>query len=200
MTTRIDRQLIKQSFSLTLTHAFAIISFIFCTASTLTTNAQETVQGKVTDDIGKPITAASVTVKGSSRGTTTDDNGGFKIQAKNGDVLVASSVGFADKQVKLGSETSITISLTSNNSQLEQVIVIGYGTQKRTAVTGAISTVSGKTLTELPVASVQQALQGRVPGVQVTNNGSPGTEPIVRIRGISSITYASNPLYVVDGF
>ncbi|MBC7536100.1 MAG: TonB-dependent receptor, partial [Ferruginibacter sp.] len=77
---------------------------------------------------------------------------------------------------------------------------VGYGTQKRTAVSGAISTVNSKTIAELPVVSVQQALQGRVPGLSVTNNGSPGTEPIVTIRGISSISYASSPLYVIDGF
>ena len=87
----------------------------------------------------------------------------------------------------------ITISLTSTNSQLAEVIVVGYGTQKRTAVTGAISTVNGKTLNEIPVVSVQEALQGRVPGLSVVNNGSPGTSPIVTIRGISSISYASNP-------
>ena len=83
---------------------------------------------------------------------------------------------------------------------LEEGVVVGYGTQRRTNVTGAISTVSGKTLAELPVPSISGALQGRVAGVNVVNNGSPGTQPIVRIRGISSISFASDPLYVVDGF
>jgi TonB-dependent starch-binding outer membrane protein SusC len=178
---------------------FAFFLLIFCSAFQTIAIAQ-TRQGKVTDENGKPVPSVSVTIKGTSTGTTTNENGGFTISVPSGGVLVISSVGYTNKEVTIGSESSLTIVLAASNQQLEQVIVIGYGTQKRTAVTGAISTVSGKTITELPVASVQQALQGRVPGLSVTNNGSPGTEPIVRIRGISSITYASSPLYVVDGF
>lgn len=178
---------------------FTILAFIFFSAFQTNANAQ-TVQGKVTDETGKPVPAASVTVKGTSRGTTTNDNGSFSISAASSDVLVISSVGFTTQEVAVGNQSNISISLTSTNSQLEQVIVVGYGTQKRTNVTGAISTVNNKTLNEVPVVSVQQALQGRVPGLSVVNNGSPGTSPIVTIRGISSISYASNPLYVVDGF
>src|SRR4051812_43037178 len=142
MTTRIYNRLIKRLFSLPGEHAFAIILFIFCTASTLTANAQATVQGRVTDENGKPVTSASVTVRGTSRGTATNENGEFKIQATRADVLIVSFVGFADKEVRIGSESYINVALTSNNSQLEQVIVVGYGTQKRANVTGAISTVS----------------------------------------------------------
>jgi TonB-linked SusC/RagA family outer membrane protein len=159
-----------------------------------------TVRGTVTDETGKPLSAASVTVKGTSRGTTTNESGVFTISASPEDILVISSVGFGNREIKVGKQTDIPVSLTSTNSQLEQVIVVGYGTQKRSAVTGAVSTVNNKTLNEVPVTSVSQALQGRVPGLSVVNNGSPGTEPIVAIRGISSISYASNPLYVVDGF
>ena len=176
---------------------------IFCLTLLWVTaaNAQtSTIQGNVTDDTGKPIVSASVTVKGTTRGTTTDGNGMFSIAASPGNVLVVSYVGFTNKEVTVGSQSNITVSLSASNSQLDQVVVVGYGTQKRTTVTGAVSSVNSKTLNELPSVSVQQALQGRVAGLQVTNNGSPGTEPIVTIRGISSISYASNPLYVVDGF
>ena len=159
-----------------------------------------TVRGKVTDEAGKPISSASVTIKGTTKGTTTDESGVFNISVSPGKVLVIGYVGYANKEITVGGENDITVTLAASNSQLDQVIVVGYGTQKRTAVTGAISSVNNKTLNELPAVSVQQALQGRVAGVQVTNNGSPGTEPIVAIRGISSISYASNPLYVVDGF
>ena len=186
-------------FSVVRKHALAVFLFIFFSAFQNIANAQ-TVQGTVTDESGKPVPAASVTVKGTSRGAIADASGIFTVSASPGDVLLISSVGFADKEVKVGSASSITVSLTSGNSQLEQVIVVGYGTQKRAAVTGAISTVNSKTLNEIPVVSVQQALQGRVPGLSVVSNGSPGTDPIVTIRGISSINYASNPLYVVDGF
>ncbi|PWU02574.1 MAG: SusC/RagA family TonB-linked outer membrane protein [Bacteroidetes bacterium] len=173
---------------------------IFCGSFALSANAQTNVQGRVFDESGKPVQAASVTVKGTTRGTTTTENGAFSIAASPKDVLVISYVGFANQEIKVGNQTNITVSLAPSTSQFEEVIVIGYGTQKHTSVTGAISTVNSKTLNEIPVVSVQQALQGRVPGLQVVNNGSPGTEPLVRIRGISSITYASNPLYVVDGF
>jgi len=194
----IHNRFIQQLFSLPGKRAFAIL--LFCTAFTLITHAQTTVQGKVVDETGKPVPSASVTIKGTTRGTTSDENGNFNLSVSPSDQLVISSVGFITKEVKVGGGGNITVSLSSTSSELSDVIVVGYGTQRRTAVTGAISTVSGKTITELPVASVQQALQGRVPGLQVTNNGSPGTEPLVRIRGISSITYASNPLYVIDGF
>ena len=109
-------------------------------------------------------------------------------------------IGFQSQSMKLaGNAGEISLRLEPKTTTAEEIIVIGYGTQRRAAVTGAISSVTGKTVKELPVASVSQALQGRVAGLQVTNNGSPGTDPIVVIRGISSISYASNPLYVIDG-
>jgi len=199
MTISISNQLTKHLFSVVRKHALSIFLFIFCAAFQTTAKAQ-TVKGTVTDESGKPVPAASVTVKGTSNGTITDENGMFTIAATSQNTLVISSVGFVNKEVKVGNETSLAVSLIATNQQLSEVIVVGYGTQKRTAVTGAISTVNNKTLNEVPVVSVQSALQGRVPGLSVVSNGSPGTEPIVTIRGISSISYASNPLYVVDGF
>lgn len=109
-------------------------------------------------------------------------------------------VGYQSQSLKVERNAGeITLRLQPKTTTAEEIIVIGYGTQRRASVTGAISSVTGKTVKELPVASVSQALQGRVAGLQVTNNGSPGTDPIVVIRGISSISYASNPLYVIDG-
>lgn len=178
---------------------FTFFLLIFCSAFQTIAIAQAR-QGKVTDENGKPIPSASVTIKGSSTGTITNANGSFTISVPSGGILMISSLGYTNKEVTIGNESNLTIILAASSQQLEQVIVIGYGTQKRTAVTGAISTVNNKTLNEIPVVSVQQALQGRVPGLSVVNNGSPGTSPIVTIRGISSISYASNPLYVVDGF
>ena len=167
-------------------------------------NAQtSTIQGKVTDETGKPVASASVTIKGTTRGTTTDGNGMFTIAASPGNVLVVSYVGYANREITVGRENNnITVTLGASNSQLDQVIVVGYGTQRRATVTGAVSSVNSKVLNELPAVNVQQALQGRVAGVQITNNGSPGTEPIVAIRGISSISSAllsSNHDYTVGG-
>ncbi|MBS1661082.1 MAG: TonB-dependent receptor [Bacteroidetes bacterium] len=162
--------------------------------------AQTTVKGRLTDATGAPLSGASVVIKGTSRGTTTNASGEFSIAANSGDVLEFSMVGFQSSTMKVSASMGdISLQLQPKTGTVDEVIVIGYGTQKRANVTGAISSVNAKTVRELPVASVSQALQGRVPGVQITNNGSPGTDPIVRIRGISSISYASNPLYIIDG-
>ena len=199
MTIIIQNQLFKKISSIAGKNYLAVAFFLFCTAFQTTTVAQ-TVHGTVTSETGTAIQAASVTVNKTSRGTITDKDGRFTISASSGDVLTVSSLGFTSKEVTLHGESDIAISLIATNSQLNEVVVVGYGSQKRTAVTGAISTVSGKVLNEVPVISVESALQGRVPGVSVVNNGSPGSSPLVTIRGISSISYASNPLYVVDGF
>ena len=160
----------------------------------------KTVTGKIRNDKGDPLEGASVTVKGTTRGTTTNASGVFSIEAEVGETLDISMIGYQAYSVQVGTSNSITVDLKPLISSINEVIVVGYGTQKRTNVTGAISSVGSKTVSELPVPNVSQALQGRVPGVQVTNNGSPGTQPIVRIRGISSISFASDPLYVIDGF
>jgi TonB-dependent starch-binding outer membrane protein SusC len=160
-----------------------------------------TVTGTVTAESGEPLAGVSVQVPGSSTATTTDAKGFFSIVVNdNATALRVSFVGMLSQDVDIAGKTSVSVVLVASDSSLEDVIVVGYGTQRRALVTGAVSSVNGKTLNELPAISVSQALQGRAPGIQVTNNGSPGTEPIVRIRGISSISFASDPLYVVDGF
>jgi TonB-linked SusC/RagA family outer membrane protein len=179
-------------------HSAILTAFLFLS---YTLFAQQTVTGKVSDNNGAPLSGVSVVIKGGSKGTTTNEAGEFSINARSGDVLYFSMVGFQVFSAKVSSnQPLVNIRLQSAAALINEVVVIGYGTQKRSAVTGAISTVNAKEVTELPVASVQQALQGRVAGLQVVNNGSPGTEPLVTIRGISSISYASNPLYVIDGF
>jgi len=159
------------------------------------------ITGTVTNEKGEPLPDVSVQVKGSSKATTTAVNGSFSIEVENNaKTLVFSFVGMTTREVSIEGKASLQVVLSLSNRALDEVVVVGYGTQKRTLITGAVSSVSAKTLSELPVVSISQALQGRVAGLQVTNNGSPGTEPIVRIRGISSISFASDPLYVVDGF
>lgn len=174
---------------------------IFFLALSFNVTAQKKISGNVTDNNGMPIQQASVTIKGTNTGTLTDADGNYSLTVPaDAKTLVFSFINMAPLEVTVGNQTTINASLKQSQSILGEVVVVGYGTQKRTEVTGAISTVNSKVVSELPVASVQQALQGRVPGLQVTNNGSPGTEPLVTIRGISSISYASNPLYVIDGF
>jgi TonB-linked SusC/RagA family outer membrane protein len=164
------------------------------------TITQANITGKVTNQKNEPLQGVSVSVKGTTRGASTSANGTFSISAEPGEILVFSMVGFASYTIKVGNETSLLVVLQADVSNLGELIVVGYGTQKRASLTGAVTNVNSKTLNELPVVSVQQALQGRVAGVQVTSNGSPGAQPIVRIRGISSISFASDPLYVLDGF
>ncbi len=160
-----------------------------------------TITGTVTNDRGEPMGDVSVLEKGTVNATITDAKGAFSIQVSdNAKALIFSFVSMITREVSIEGQSTLQVSLQFNNRALDEVVVVGYGTQKRTLVTGAVSSVNSKTINELPAVSVPQALQGRVPGVTVTNNGSPGTDPIVRIRGISSISYASDPLYVVDGF
>ena len=160
----------------------------------------KSVKGKVTDEGGKPLSNVSVTIKNTTRGTVTGNDGNYSITASSGDILTFTYIGYLLDEITVGSSSQYDIALKPESQSLEQVVVIGYGTQKKSSLTGSVASVTGKTINELPVASVQQALQGRVAGVTVTNNGAPGTDPIVRIRGISSISYASDPLYVIDGF
>ena len=180
-----------------ISHASMLMS---ASESSSTDDFFKIVTGKVTGQNGEALAGVSVIIRGTSRGTVTNSSGEFSINVEPGEVLEFSMVGYRLNTVRVGDDNNISIQLEADVSSIDEVVVVGYGTQRRTSVTGAISSVSGKTIAELPVPSISQALQGRVAGVQVTNNGSPGTQPIVRIRGISSISFASDPLYVIDGF
>lgn len=158
------------------------------------------VTGRVTSEDGEALPGVNVTLKGTSIGTSTDTKGDFSINVPSeSSVLVFSFIGYGKQEIQVGTQTRIDLKLATENQALEEMVVIGYGSQKKSSLTGAVSSVSPKELTALPVVSAEQALQGRVPGVRVVNNGSPGQTPIVRIRGIGSINYASGPLYVIDG-
>ena len=163
--------------------------------------ADRNLRGTITDgENGTALAGVSIVVKRSNRGVTTDAQGNYQLSVPEGDVtLVFSFIGYASQEVRLGTRSVLDIRLVASTSVLSEVVVVGYGTQKKSSVTGAISQVSSKDMAALPVVDARQALQGRVAGVSVVNNGSPGEEPVVRIRGIGSINYASNPLYVVDG-
>lgn len=166
-------------------------------------NIQLTVSGKVVDQNNEALPGVNVVLKGTSVGTVTNADGVYSLAVaddQSNGTLVFSFIGYMTKEEAIAGRTSINITLDTDTKQLEEVVVVGYGTQKTESVTGAISTVSSKDISALPVVSVEAAMQGRMPGVSVVNNGSPGEAPIVRIRGIGSLTYASNPLYVVDGF
>jgi TonB-linked SusC/RagA family outer membrane protein len=158
------------------------------------------VTGRVSDEqISLP--GVTVTVKGSTRGTTTDAEGSYRISVPNDKaVLVFSSVGFTSQEMVVGNRNSINVTLANDERALNEVVVVGYGTQKKSQLTGAISSVSAKQITEMPITNLGQALQGRVAGVDVAQSGSkPGTVPTIRVRGRRSFNAGNDPLYVVDG-
>ncbi|PSR56178.1 SusC/RagA family TonB-linked outer membrane protein [Adhaeribacter arboris] len=158
------------------------------------------ITGKVTGANGEGLPGVTVLLKGSTTGATTSPDGTFSISIpEQAGTLVFSFIGYSTKEVSVSGPGPITVALVEDTKALEEVVVVGYGTQKRESVTGAISSVSAKQISELPVPSVAQALQGRAAGVTVVNTGTPGTAPIVRIRGIGSVSFSSEPLYVVDG-
>ncbi|OXA77086.1 TonB-linked outer membrane protein, SusC/RagA family [Flavobacterium aquidurense] len=162
--------------------------------------AQErTVSGKVSDKTGV-IPGVNVVVKGSKTNTQTDFDGSYSIKAKTGDVLVFSYVGMNNKQVTVGSSSSVNVELESEAQLMNEVVVVGYGVQKRKEVTGSISKIAGKDIANLVTPSFEGVLAGRATGVQVlTNTGIIGGAPKIRIRGISSISGSTEPLIVVDG-
>jgi len=158
------------------------------------------VTGVVKDQSGGTLPGVNVVIKGTTRGTTTDAAGAFTIDAKSGDVLVVSFIGFKSQEITIGSETKLSVTIEEDIASLGEVVVVGYGTQRKSDLTGAVSNVSGEELRGTVTASVDQALIGRVAGVQVTqNSGQPGGAVSVRVRGVSSINGNNEPLYVVDG-
>ncbi len=159
-----------------------------------------TVSGKITSDNGEPLVGASIVEKGTSNGAITDLDGNFKLDVSSGKaILVVSFVGYETKEVALNNQSTLELKL-SEGSALNEVVVVGYGTQKKSQLTGAISSISAKQITEMPITNVAQALQGRVAGVDVSQSGSkPGTVPTIRVRGRRSFRASNDPLYVIDG-
>lgn len=160
-----------------------------------------TVTGKVTDEKGDPIVGASVTVKGTNVGTTTDDAGVFKLDVPaTAKTLTISSVNFKGQDLAIGSRTTLDAVLAAQSSNLDEVVVTAYGTTKKPDVVGAISKVNSEVLENRPFTSVDKTLQGQVAGLQVSSgSGQPGAATDIRIRGFSSISAGNAPLWVVDG-
>ena len=160
-----------------------------------------TITGRVSDDRGNGLPNVTVQVKGSSTGTTTTSDGTFTLTVPpSAKALVFSSVGMATQEVTIGSNTTINVDLKPSDRDLQEVVVIGYGTQKRKEVTGAVSSVKGTAIANLPVQSFDASLAGRATGVQITvPNGLLNNPPVFRVRGTNSISLSSYPLIVVDG-
>jgi TonB-dependent starch-binding outer membrane protein SusC len=175
-----------------------LTGFVLCSIVAL---AQRTITGKVTDDKGTPVANVSVIVKGTTSGTTTKPDGSFSLVVPaNGRALIFSAVDMTTTEVAIGTQNEITISLRAEDKTLTEVVVTGYGTQRRKDLTANISTVKGAAVANKPIQSFEQALAGRATGVQITvPNGVLNTPPVFRIRGTNSISLSSYPLIVVDG-
>lgn len=159
------------------------------------------VTGRVVADNGEPLKGANILVKGTSRGVSSDDNGNFTISVPSGaTTLVVSYTGFVSQEIAIRGKNAVSVTLISDASALNEVMVVGYGTQRKSDLTGAISSVKGSDLNKLPTQRIDQALQGRATGVSVQNtDGEPGGNVTIRIRGGNSITGGNGALVVIDG-
>lgn len=163
--------------------------------------ADVSIAGKITDENGEGLPGASVVVKGSTSGTTTDLGGNYKFNAPDDAVLVISYVGYLTQEISIAGRSTIDVSMEPDAAQLEEIVVVGYGTQRKRDLTGSIASVNASDLDKVVLNTPDQALQGRVAGVQVrTDSHAPGGGISVQIRGTSSLSASSQPLYVIDGF
>src|SRR5690348_662220 len=157
-----------------------------------------TVKGFITAQTGEPLTGVSIKLKGSSTGTTTQPDGSFQIAAPSNSVLEISYVGYINREIKLGTTDleNYSIQLLENRNQLDQVVVVGYGTRKKSDVTGAIVSISEKAIKDIPSANLTQALQGQGAGIDIQKNGGnskPGATPSILIRGSRSVRAGNDP-------
>ena len=177
--------------------SMALLLSVFCFVA----YAQKTVTGTVKDATGEPMIGVSILVDGTTNGGVTDFDGNFSIKnvPENG-ILKISYIGYKDQKVNVAGKSSLDIILEEDNTTLEDVVVIGYGTMKRKDLTGSVSSVTGDKLAAVPVSTVSEALQGKLSGVNVTaQDGRPGAAMTIRVRGGGSITQSNDPLFIVDG-
>ncbi len=162
---------------------------------------QAKISGTVTDESGAPLPGVTVLVEGTTNGTVTDIDGNFSIEASEGDALIFSFIGLQRQRIIVGSATLLEVVMKTEENNLEEFVVVGYGTLQKKDITGAVSAISSEELKDQPVASIDQAIAGRLAGVVVTQaTGAPGGGASVRIRGAGSLSAGNEPLYVVDGF
>ncbi|HEX8425039.1 SusC/RagA family TonB-linked outer membrane protein [Hymenobacter sp.] len=157
------------------------------------------ITGKVLDETGSGLPGVNVVVKGTTNGTQTSPDGTYTITAPDNATLVFSFVGYTAQEVAVGGRTTVDLTMAPDSKALSEVVVVGYGTQSKRDLTGAVARVEGAEIVNQPVQTPTQALQGRVAGVQITTNGAPNSQPTVRIRGTGTLLAGADPLYVVDG-
>ncbi|MFC5044207.1 SusC/RagA family TonB-linked outer membrane protein [Aquimarina hainanensis] len=177
-----------------------ILTLLLAFVVQLTFAQEKTVTGTVTDNSGLPLPGVNILIKGTNNGTQTDFDGNYSIKANRGAVITFSYIGFTTKEMAIGDNSVISIQLEEDSAELEEVVVMGYSSKRKSEVTGSVVQIKAAEIEQVPVASVDQVLQGKVSGLTISgNSGTPGSVQQIRIRGISSITAGNEPLYVIDG-
>jgi TonB-dependent starch-binding outer membrane protein SusC len=179
--------------------SFFILPLLFFSINAYSQNTIN-VKGRITDENGAPVIGASIVVKGATTGVSSDNNGDFEIAASTNSSLIITSVGYIEQEVKVNRNSSVNVTLKRTTTDLNEVVVIGYGTQRKEAITGSVSSISGEKLSEVPSSNISDALQGRLPGVQISQTSTqPGSTMQILIRGQRSISASNDPLIVLDG-
>src|SRR5690606_22283507 len=177
------------------------VLLFFCVMTSAVWAQEFSLSGRVIDADRQPINGASVQIKGKNANTLTGKDGTFSISATVGDVLEVSYVGYMSEDMRITNQNPVSVLLLPANNDLDEVVVIGYGTARKRDLTGAVGPVSGEDIRQIPVTTAAQALTGKVAGGNVvTQSGAPGGEGNMTVRGGTSITGSTKPLYVVDGF
>lgn len=179
-----------------------VLSALMAALFSFSGHAQNTIRvtGRVVNETGQPVPKVSVAVKGATGGVTGNDNGDFEINAPANGTLVISSVGYTPREVAVNNQQSISVTLNVQAGSMNEVVVVGYGTQRKEAVTGSVASISGDKVREVPSPNISQALQGRIAGVEMTQTSTrPGATMQIRVRGTRSLSADNNPLIVLDG-
>lgn len=171
-----------------------------CSALHVVNAQQMSIAGKITDAGGAPVSGVTVTIKGTSLATSSNESGLFTINANPNATLVISAVGYAEQEIRVAGRNTIQVTLQSDETSLDEVMVVAYGTAKKSTYTGSAKEIKASEINDQPNTSFEKALTGRVPGLQVTTtSGQAGAAPSIRIRGIGSMSASNEPLYVIDG-
>ncbi|MGC4100357.1 SusC/RagA family TonB-linked outer membrane protein [Ferruginibacter sp.] len=179
---------------------FFLAFFVFLCCTAAATAQTKTIKGVIINDKGQPVAGATIREKGTQQTTISAADGSYTLTVKNGAVIIISYTGFAEREISTQGDDYKSVELKNLNTKLDEVVVVGYGSRKKSEVTGAITSVKASELLQSPVVNVAQGLQGRVPGLQITqNNAAPGGSISVRLRGTNSINGSSEPLYIIDG-
>ncbi len=193
------KEVLQQLFSSTTLTFLQLENNLIAIRSSSLDETEIRVTGRVTNEAGEGISAASIIVKGTAGGTVTDVNGNFAITVDDNATLIISAIGYNSMEVAVAGKQQLTIKMIQATTKMDEVVVIGYGTSRKRDLTGSSVSIKGSDISNIPALSATQAIQGKAAGVQIINSGAPGSAPSVRIRGTGSILGGVDPLYVVDG-